>query len=233
MPVCLVGTAGTTNFGIIDDLESLARVAKENDLWFHVDGAYGLAGILVPELKKFYRGIENADSFVVDPHKWLFAPFDACALVYRNPALAKQAHTQRGEYLDTLHESGDFNPSDYAVHLTRRVRGMPLWFSLASHGVAAYRQAIKQNVELAKQIAAVINASAHLQLIREPQLSVVVFERIGWKQADYDRWSARLLDDQIAFVVPSSHKGKPNTRFAFVNPATSLENLLQILKTME
>lgn len=232
-PFCLVGTAGTTNFGIIDELESLAELAIQHGLWFHVDGAYGLAGILVPELKEMYRGIEKADSFIVDPHKWLFAPFDACALVYKNPALARQAHTQHGDYLAILNQSGDFNPSDHAINLTRRVRGLPLWFSLASHGVATYRQAIRQNVVLARKVANVINEMENLKLVRTPQLSVVVFERIGWNHADYSRWSANLLHDQFAFVVPSSHNGKPNARFAFVNPATRFEDLLKILQSME
>ena len=96
IPFALVGTSGTTNFGIIDKLEELADVAAANDLWFHVDGAYGLAGVLVQELKHLYLGLEKADSFIVDPHKWLFAPFDACALVYRDPDLARQTHTQHG-----------------------------------------------------------------------------------------------------------------------------------------
>jgi glutamate/tyrosine decarboxylase-like PLP-dependent enzyme len=229
----VVGTAGTTNFGIVDDLVAAAEVAKELDAWFHVDGAYGLAGILSPTHKQIYRGIEHADSFIVDPHKWLFAPFDACALVYRDPALARATHTQHGEYLETLNEKDEFNPSDHAFNLTRRVRGLPLWFSMATHGVARYREAVAQNIRLAHQIAAEIKTRTYLKLVREPQLSVVVFERIGWDKADYDRWSEQLLQSGFAFVVPSSHQGKVNTRFAIVNPTTKYEDLLKILDTME
>jgi glutamate/tyrosine decarboxylase-like PLP-dependent enzyme len=208
-------------------------VAKENDLWFHVDGAYGLAGILAKELKHLYNGVEYADSFIVDPHKWLFAPFDACALVYREPEYARIAHTQHGEYLEVLNHSGDFNPSDYGFNLTRRVRGLPLWFSMASHGAELYRQAISANVELAHKIAKEINNRSYLKLVRDPQLSVVVFERLGWEQSDYESWSEKLLTDQFAFVVPSSHQGKPNTRFAIVNPLTKYEDLVTILDSME
>jgi len=229
----LVGTAGTTNFGIIDDLSAIAEVAKELDVWFHVDGAYGLAGILSPKHKQLYAGIEQADSFIVDPHKWLFAPFDACALVYREPSLARAAHTQHGEYLETLNEKDEFNPSDYAFNLTRRVRGLPLWFSMATHGVARYREAVEQNINLAHQIAAEIERRDYLKLVREPQLSVVVFERVGWEKADYDHWSEKLLHAGFAFVVPSSHKGKVNTRFAIVNPTTKYEDLKKILDSME
>lgn len=231
-PFAIVGTAGTTNFGIVDNLMELAEIAKKYDLWFHVDGAYGLAGILSEQHKHLYNGVEQADSFIVDPHKWLFAPFDACALVYKEPHLARQVHTQHGEYLETLTESGDYNPSDYAFNLTRRVRGLPLWFSLASHGVAAYREAISANIALAQQVAQEIRARDYLTLVREPQLSVVVFERNSWTQEDYDQWSAKLLASGFAFVVPSSHQGRPNTRFAIVNPRTELKDLIQILETM-
>ena len=232
-PFAIVGTAGTTNFGIVDDLQGISEVAKANNLWFHVDGAYGLAGILAPELKHLYRGVEHADSFIVDPHKWLFAPFDACALVYREPEYARIAHTQHGEYLEVLNHSGEFNPSDYGFNLTRRVRGLPLWFSMASHGAELYRQAISANVKLTHQIAKEIATRDYLKLVRDPQLSVVVFERVGWELAEYEAWSEKLLSDQFAFVVPSSHQGKPNTRFAIVNPLTKYEDLVSILDSME
>lgn len=229
----VVATAGTTNFGIVDNLDSIGLVTKENNLWFHVDGAYGLAGILAPSSKPLFKGLERADSFIVDPHKWLFAPYDACALVYREPENGRLAHTQHGEYLETLTESGDWNPSDYAYNLTRRPRGLPLWFSLATHGVAEYRQAVEVNIQVAKEIAEVIRSRADLKLVREPELSVVVFTKDGWTLPDYDRWSKRLLDQGEAFVVPSSHQGKPNARFAIVNPRTTLPALIAILDSME
>jgi glutamate/tyrosine decarboxylase-like PLP-dependent enzyme len=229
----VVATSGTTNFGIIDDIDSVGKVAKDHGIWFHIDGAYGLAAILAPSSKHLFAGSDRADSFIVDPHKWLFAPFDACALVYRNPELARAAHTQHGEYLDTLTERDEWNPSDYAFNLTRRVRGLPLWFSLATHGTDAYATAIEGNIQLAHKIAAEIETRSYLKLVRSPELSIVVFERLGWTLADYERWSETLLNDQIAFVVPSSHAGNPNTRFAIVNPETSYELLVQILDTMK
>lgn len=229
----IVATAGTTNFGIVDKIDEIAQVANSNNIWFHVDGAYGLAGILSPESKPLFAGSEKADSFIVDPHKWLFAPFDACALVYRNPDLARAAHTQHGEYLETLTESGDWNPSDYAYNLTRRPRGLPLWFSLATHGVAAYREGVRLNIDLAKQIADEIRKRADLELVREPELSVVVFTKKNWTLKDYDRWSAKLLARGEAFVVPSSHQGMPNARFAIVNPSTQFSALVKILDSMD
>jgi glutamate/tyrosine decarboxylase-like PLP-dependent enzyme len=233
-PFAVVGTAGTTNFGIVDDLSGLAKLAKEKDLWFHIDGAYGLAGILVDELKPLYAGIEQADSFIVDPHKWLFAPFDACALVYRNPQLAKEVFSQHGEYLEPVNKDpSEWNPSDYAINLTRRARGLPLWFSLATHGVGTYRKAIKANVDLANQIAEEIETRDYLRLVRKPQLSVVVFERDGWDMEDYEAWAAGLLKRQVALVLPSSLRGRPHTRFAIVNPQTEIDLLVEILDSMK
>jgi len=229
----VVATAGTTNFGTVDKISEIAEVTMEHSLWLHIDGAYGLAGILDPATSNLFQGVEHSDSFIVDPHKWLYAPFDACALVYRNPALARAAHMQKGEYLEALNESVDHNPADYAFGLTRRVRGLPLWFSMATHGVQAYRDAIALNNQLAKRIAKEIASRPTLKLIREPELSVVVFEKIGWGQADYDAWSERLLESGFAFVLPSSHKGRPNLRFAIINPKTSYEDLVQILDSLE
>lgn len=228
----VVATSGTTNFGIVDKLDEIAKAAKQLGVWYHVDGAYGLAGILDPRQRKLFKGVEKADSFIVDPHKWLFTSFDSCALVYRNPKLAAAAHTQHGEYLDTLTDSGEFNPSDYAYHLTRRARGLPLWFSLATYGVGAYRAAVAENIDLAHKIADVIRSRKDLKLVRDPELSIVVFEKLGWQLSDYEKWSQRILREDLGFVTPSSHQGRPNARFAIVNPRTDLKLLTKIIDSM-
>ena len=165
----VVATGGTTNAGIIDDLAGVGEVARERSLWFHVDGAYGCAALLAPSIRSRFDGIEMADSFVVDPHKWLFAPFDCAALVYREPRLAKAVHTQDASYLDVLHtDPGEWNPSDYAYHLTRRARGLPLWFSLAVNGTDAYRDAIETVLAVTQASADLIERTPYLELVREP-----------------------------------------------------------------
>ena len=227
----IVGTAGSTNLGIVDDLATLARCAKERNIWFHVDGAYGLAGLCAPSVRHLYKGIEEADSFIVDPHKWLFAPFDACALVYRNPHLAKETHTQHASYLETLHDDS-WSPSDYAIHLTRRVRGLPFWFSLAAHGTDAYAAAVEEGIRLAKESAKRIEAHPDLELVCQPELSIVAFTRKGWTPAQYQQWSDALLEKQIGFIPPSKHAGESILRFAFVNPWTSMDDVQMILDTL-
>ena len=144
-------------------------------------------------MRHLYAGIEHADSFIVDPHKWLFAPFDCCALLYREPALARAAHTQKASYLDVLTAAPDWNPTDYSVGLTRRARGLPFWFSLATHGTRAYTAAIERTLEVTRFAEAEIARRPYVEALREPDLSVIVFRRVGWTPQDYQAWSDRLL----------------------------------------
>ncbi len=233
--VGVVATAGTTNAGIVDDLAGIADVAAEQALWFHIDGAYGgAAALFAPSVRDQFVGFERADSFIVDPHKWLFAPFDCAALVYRRPNLAKAVHTQDAHYLDVLHTENpdEWNPSDYAYHLTRRARGLPLWFSMAVNGLDAYRDGVEAGLEIARHAAARIEAAPHVELVREPGLSIVLFRRPGWDKATYDAWSAQLLHDQIGFVTPTTWGGETVARFAFLHPNTTVEMVDEILDTM-
>ncbi len=230
----VAATAGTTNAGIIDDLAGAAAVAREHGLWFHVDGAYGGAGLFAPSVRRAYDGIEHADSFVLDPHKWLFAPFDCAALLYRDPALARSVHKQDASYLDVIHgDPAQWNPTDYAYHLTRRARGLPLWFSLSVHGVSAYTEAIEAAIRLAGQAAAEIGKRGYLELIREPDLGIVLFRRTGWTADQYTGWADRLLRDQVAFMPPSAWEGETVARFAFLHPHTSMDLVREILDRME
>jgi aromatic-L-amino-acid decarboxylase len=230
----VVCTSGTTNAGIIDDLAGVGVIARERNWWFHVDGAYGGSGIFARSLRPKYDGIELADSFILDPHKWLFTPFDCCALLYRNPDLARGTHTQDASYLDVIHSSdGEWNPTDYAYHLTRRARGLPLWFSLAVYGVQAYRDAIEVAAGLARETAELVRQAPQLELVREPDLGVVLFRRLGWKPEDYDRWAQQLHDDEVAFIPPSKWDGETVGRFAFLHPDTSLDLVREILARTE
>jgi L-2,4-diaminobutyrate decarboxylase len=227
----VVATSGTTNLGVIDDLVGAAKAAHDRNIWFHVDGAYGLAGLCAPSVRDAFNGIELCDSFIVDPHKWLFAPYDACALVYRNPDIARETHTQHASYLDSLHD-GAWNPSDYAIQLTRRTRGLPFWFSLAAAGTDAYRDAVEESLQVARDAAVLIQEHPNLELLRAPDLSIVAFTRKGWGKSEYQKWCDQLLDDQIGFVTPSSHDGEPILRFAIVNPWTTIADIKAILATL-
>jgi glutamate/tyrosine decarboxylase-like PLP-dependent enzyme len=232
----IVATAGTTNAGIVDDLEGLGSYAREHDLWFHIDGAYGGAAIFSATHKHLFKGIRHADSFIVDPHKWLFAPLDCCALIYRNPTVARKVLAQQASYLDVLHDSSDdeyeWNPSDFGIHLSRRARGLPFWFSLVTNGAAAYESGVQVAIDLAQRTQQLIEESDHLEMVRPSSLSIVLFRRRGWKAEKYNEWSQELLRRQIAFITPTKWEGETVGRIAFLHPNTTEEMVVEILNSM-
>lgn len=235
----VVATGGTTNVGVIDDLTGVADVCDTEQIWMHVDGAYGLAALCAPSVRHLFHGIERADSFIVDPHKWLFGPYDSCALVYRNVHDGRRAHTQHAEYLDVLHggesETGpwlEMNPADMAHHLSRRARGLPLWFSLATHGTRAYAEAMEITMEVARFATEEVRRRPELELVLEPDLTVIVFRRRGWTAEQYRRWSDEQLATGQSFVVPSSWRGETVLRICIVNPRTTPDDVRAVFDSL-
>lgn len=234
----IVATAGTTNAGIIDDLKGIAIICKKEKLWFHVDAAYGGGALLSDSVKHLFAGIEEADSITIDPHKWLFSPYDCGAIIYKNPELAKQAHEQEGSYLDIFKDEGSqgFNPADYQIQLTRRVRGLPLWFSLAMHGTDRYKQAVERGIELAQIAGRLIKEMPQVELVREPSLSCVLYRRMGWKPEDYTEWTYKNHKKGFALVTPTKWKNGDTfetvSRFCFINPDTTENDIKMILDSM-
>jgi glutamate/tyrosine decarboxylase-like PLP-dependent enzyme len=227
----VVASAGTTNAGLVDDLASVAAACAEHGVWFHVDGAYGGAALAAPSVRGLFDGVELADSFIVDPHKWLFAPYDCCALLYRDPEAARAAHSQQAGYLDTIDRDVE-NPSDLAIHLSRRARGLPLWFSLATHGTDRYIAAIERTLETTRTVAEAIRASDHLDLVCEPELSVLLFERPGWDENAYTAWSNAMAKQGVILCLPTKWHDRTVLRLAFVNPDTQPARVIEALTTL-
>ncbi len=221
----VLATAGTTNAGVIDDLSGIASLCEERELWLHVDGALGLAALASPEARSRFAGIERADSFVVDPHKWLFAPYDCCALIYRNPADAASAHAQIAPYLDQV-DRDEWNPADYAIHLSRRVRGLPLWFSLAVYGTERYGAAIDQVLQTVAAIVEGIEDSPDLELVAEPDLNVILFKRPSMSDSEMLLWSEAHRQAGTILCLPTTHRGQQVFRLCLVNPDTKAEEVL-------
>ena len=234
----VIATGGTTNAGIIDDLSGIADVCEAERLWFHVDAAYGGGALASRAVRPLFEGIERADSVTIDPHKWLFSPYDCGAVIYKQPELARKVHTQEGSYLDIFSDEGmrGFNPADYQIQLTRRVRGLPLWFSLAMHGTDRYEKAINRGISLAQTAGKLIKRSEYLELVREPSLSIVLFRRKGWSPEDYRNWTYKNLREGFALVAPTRWKSGDEfetvTRFCFINPDTTKGDIKAILATM-
>lgn len=235
----IVATAGTTNAGIIDDLRGIGEICRSRGIWYHIDAAYGGGALAAPSVRGLFAGIELADSITIDPHKWLFSPYDCGAVIYREPELARKAHAQSGSYLDIFHDNGGdgFNPADYQIQLTRRVRGLPLWFSLAMHGTDRYAQAIERGIYLAQAAGKMISEAECTELVRPPSLSCVLFRRKGWSPEDYKKWTHRNHRSGFALVAPTKWRtnGSQETvaRFCFINPDTTEEDISKILETMK
>jgi len=229
--VCaVVANAGSTNGGLVDDLAGIARVCEQRGLWMHVDAAYGGGALFAPSARARFDGIERSDSLVIDPHKWLYSPLDCAALLYRDPALARSVHGQHAAYLDTMNdETSGWNPGDYAYQLTRRARGLPFWFSLAVYGSDAYTAAVETVLATTRSTTDRIRSLDHLELVREPELSIVLFRRKGWTASEYTEWSARLAREQVALVVPTSWQGETVARLAFLHPRTTMDIVDEVL----
>jgi aromatic-L-amino-acid decarboxylase len=157
-------------------------------------------------------------------------------LIYRNPTVARKVLAQQAGYLDILHSSDDdhyeWNPSDFAIHLSRRARGLPFWYSLVTNGTAAYESAVQCAVDLAHRTEKKINDLDYLEMVRPISLSIVLFRRKGWTSDDYTEWSHQLLRDQVAFVTPTKWEGETVGRLAFLHPNTTDELVDQILESM-
>jgi glutamate/tyrosine decarboxylase-like PLP-dependent enzyme len=225
----IVATAGTTNAGAVDDLAGLADLCDAHSIWMHIDAAYGGAGLCAPSVKHRFEGIERAQSLVVDPHKFLFAPYDCCALLYADPSHAARLFCQEADYLDGAHKVTEWNPMDYAFHLTRRPRGLPFWFSLATHGTDAYSAAVEHVLQLTRDLAAIIRKTAGLDLIAEPELSTLLIRRQNWRMRDYELWSEKLMRERRAFVQPTLWQGEPVMRLCLVNPQTRPDMLAALI----
>tara|TARA_R110002020_G_scaffold466202_1_gene688503 strand:+ start:72564 stop:73949 length:1386 start_codon:yes stop_codon:yes gene_type:complete len=234
----VVATGGTTNAGIIDDLSGVAEVCGREGVWLHVDAAYGGGALASARARHLFKGIERANSITIDPHKWLFSPYDCGAVIYRDPEQARAAHSQEGSYLEIFKDEGahGFNPSDYQIQLTRRVRGLPLWFSLAMHGTEKYQWAVEQGMGLAAVAGKMISDSPHLELVREPSLSCVLFRRKGWASGDYRDWTYKNHREGFALVTPTKWKNngiyETVARFCFINPDTTAGDIGAILDSM-
>ena len=227
----IVGNAGATNCGAVDDIAGLADLAEDFGLWLHLDGAYGLAALADPAARPLFQGIERAHSFIVDPHKWLFAPYDSCALIYRDAAAGAAAHGQQAVYLDTV-DKAHFNPSDYAIHLTRRARGLPLWYSLAVHGTDAYGQAIARTRAITQDIAKGIDAMPGVELLLTSDLTVILFWPSGMSEPEMETWAEAHRRSGALLCLPTRWRGQMVFRLCIVNPETDPAQVLGVLGSL-
>jgi aromatic-L-amino-acid decarboxylase len=228
IPFCVVGTAGTTNTGSIDPLSALADLCAEQSLWFHVDGAYGAAAALSPRGRSLMGGLERADTLVLDPHKWLFQPFDVGCLIARESRWLEATFSTIPEYLrDTQVQEGEVNFWERGVQLTRAFRALKLWLSVKVFGWSAFQQAIERGFELAELTEAVVSRQPHWEVVTPPQLSIITFRCAppGLDPDDTDQLNRDLVTDMVAdgtaMISSTQLRGRTVLRMCTMNPRAS------------
>ena len=210
-PFCVVGNAGTVNTGAIDVLTDLASICEAENLWFHVDGAFGALAAITPNLKPLVRGMERADSLAFDLHKWMYMPYDVgCALV-RWPEQHRATFVSPAEYLAHLTRGLPAGPvwfSEYGVQLSRGFRALKVWMSLKEHGVSKYGRLVEQNCEQAKYLASLVERAPELELMAPVPLNIVCF-RFAPRGADEAKLDA--INEEILFGLQESGTAVPSS----------------------
>ncbi len=228
-PFAVVANAGTTNCGAVDPLDGLADLCAAEGLWFHVDGAYGAAAALCQPGRDALAGIDRADSLTIDPHKWLFQPYEAGAVLLREPGLLERTFTLSGEYLrDTF--GGEVNFRDRGIQLTRGVRALKLWLSVEVFGLAAFRDAVAHGIALAEHAEAVLRARPGWEIVTPAQLGIVCFARDG---GDESQISASTVSDGYAAPSTTVLRGRTVLRLCTINPRTTFDDIEATIERME
>ena len=198
-PFCVVASAGTVNTGVVDPLDEIASVAREFDLWFHVDGAYGVPGVLDERKKHLFGGLERADSVSLDPHKWLYVPVDAGCLLLRDSLAASAAFsTEDADYIKTHGYSDEeaFAFWDYGVELSRRFRALKVWLTLQYYGTRRIAEAISDDISLAAYLGEVVSKADDFELLTPVELSICCFRYVppGAREEELDRLNERIME---------------------------------------
>jgi aromatic-L-amino-acid decarboxylase len=231
-PFCAVATAGTTSTGVVDPLRELHAACGELDLWLHVDGAYGAPAALTEAGAAALDGLGLADSLVIDPHKWLFQPYEIGCVIVRDPGLLEQVFSLEGAYLrDTGGGAVDFR--DRGPELTRGARGLKLWLSVRTFGLDAFRAAIAHGIALAEHAEAQLRARGGWEVVTPARLGIVTFRRDGLDDAAHTRLSAATVEDGYAAPSTTVVGGRVVLRLCTINPRTSFEEIDETLARIE
>ena len=243
-PAIVVGNAGTVNTGAIDPLDEIADICRAEGLWFHADGAYGALASMVPELKPMFAGMEKADSVAVDPHKWLYVPYEAGATLVRDPGRLSATFRKFPEYLASDPESPFPGPAWFAergVELSRGFKALKVWMGIQTHGRRAYVERIASDIALARFLAAEVDRRPDFERLAEPVLSIANFRYRPTKRSLSDegldalnrRIINRLVADGAFFLAPTVLKGRTALRVSITNFRTTQSDLLALLDEVE
>jgi glutamate/tyrosine decarboxylase-like PLP-dependent enzyme len=241
LPFALVANAGTTSTGAVDPLAALAEIAARHGVWLHVDAAYGGATLLTAEGRERLAGIERADSVALDPHKWLFQPFETGCLLVRDRALLRRSFEVRPEYLKDAEGSDEEpNPSDYGLKLSRPFNALKLWLSLAVFGVGAFRRAVQKGLDRARTAEALLRDGGEWEIVTPAELGIVTFRfapgdlALARERTDelQPLLVADLIADGFAFLSQTALDGRPVLRLCCINPRTTDEDLRETIRRL-
>jgi aromatic-L-amino-acid decarboxylase len=232
VPIAVVATAGTTLTGTVDPIDAIADVCAEHSVWLHVDGAYGLPAAAAPTTRALFAGLDRADSVAVDAHKWLFVPKACGVLMVRDHAALTAAFAHEAAYLV---DRDLVNPVDWTLEYSRPFRALKLWVALRTHGAEAFRAAVEDNVRLARVLAAGVAAAPDLELLRQPDLSVVPFRRVP-ARGDIDEHNRQLVEaiqlDARVYLAPAEIDGHTWLRPCIGNFRTADADIAALLEVV-
>ncbi len=239
IPLATVATVGTTSTTAIDPVPAIAEICAREKMWLHVDASYGGAAAILPEMRGVLDGCENADSLVVNPHKWLFTPMDCSVLYTRRPDLLKRAFQHIADYLVVSEGEGVVNLMDYGVALGRRFRALKLWFVIRSMGVEGMQSLVREHIRIARRAAAAIDADPELERLADVNFSTVVFRHrpAGMAGKQLDEHNAellqRLLDRKEVYLSHTRIRGRYALRIAIGNVHTTEPHVRRALELVK
>jgi aromatic-L-amino-acid decarboxylase len=230
-PFLIAGSAGTTNTGAVDDLEALGGVAREHGMWFHADGAYGALFMLTERGREAMRGIESADSVVLDPHKTLFLPFGTGALVVRDAQTLRRAHSMHADYLPDFQEEEELiDFCEISPELSRDFRGLRVWLPVKLFGIDVFRQQLDEKLDLAHWAADELRAIDGIEIVAEPQLSTVVFRLRGADDEANRAFLARINAKKRVMLTGAVVGGNYVLRICCVSFRTHMDRMRMCLE---
>ena len=237
-PFCMIATAGTTNTGTVDPLNEIAEICKQEDLWFHIDGAYGAAAILSKKGEQALKGIQKADSLTVDPHKWFFQPYEMGCLLVRNHNWLSKTFTEKPEYLrDIEGNTSEINFYDHGVQLTRRFRALKLYMSIKTYGLKSFKEAISYSINLTEKIEKFIRKSPNWEIVSPATLAVINFrfnpinKKFTEKELDSlnQEISKQIIESKEALLVTTILQNQIVLRMCLINPRTTFNDVKDTL----
>jgi glutamate/tyrosine decarboxylase-like PLP-dependent enzyme len=228
-PAIVVATAGTTNTGAVDPLPGLADLCEERGLWLHVDGAYGAPAHLARPIE----GLDRADSLVLDPHKWLFQPYDIGLLLVRRPGALERTFTMNPEYLaDIVAGIGEVDLRNRSLELSRKGRAIKLWLTLRTYGTDTLVEAIEAGLRNAEGVEARLREDEGWEVVTPAQLGIVTFARAGASDVDHVRAAAEITGSGYAAVSTTTLAGRAVLRLCMINPRTTADDLAETLRRL-